>query len=85
MCVKLPLGNLNPDPYSHTSQLLIFVEWPSHQRCVVVSGVFLKKPFDGKERIIAPTRNNFVINASFGFLEFFVYLFLVCLILFYRD
>ena len=43
MCVKLPLGDLNPDLFSHILQALILVEWPSYQGCVVVHDVELKQ------------------------------------------
>ena len=36
MCVKLPPGDLNPTPTPHTPQVLILVEWPLHQGCVVL-------------------------------------------------
>ena len=32
-----PLGDLNPDPYPYTPQLLILMEWPSRQGCEMVS------------------------------------------------
>ena len=33
---EVPSGDLNPNSYFHTPQVIIFVEWPSHQDCAVI-------------------------------------------------
>ena len=39
--MKLPLGDLNPGPCPLHPQVLILVEWPSHQGCTMVNFIYI--------------------------------------------
>ena len=74
MCVKLISGNSNPVFTLHTAQTLIFMKWPSHQKCTMVFfkclDINLKLQFE-----VWPPKNNFKwINwSSYYLLQTYVF------------